>query len=66
MPVYPEYEKLTPEAPVNAIGIQKFQNMHQGEAAQQDQEDNKQGNEGEFNQPQEQHQTQPMQGQQAS
>lgn len=52
---YPNGEMLSLKSPPNASTIMKLQNMHQGEAAQNDQEENQQGNDEEFNQPQEQH-----------
>ena len=55
VPVYPVSEILSLKAPVNASAIQRLQNMHQGEATQQDQEGNQQGNGEEFVQPQEHH-----------
>lgn len=50
--VYSDDEILSLKAPLSASIIRKLQNMHQGEAAQNDQQENQQGNEEEFNQPQ--------------
>lgn len=66
VPVYPDDEMLNPKAPLKASAIRTLQNMHQWEVIQNDQEENQHGNEEEFNQKQEQHQSQPIQGQQAS
>lgn len=49
--VYPDDNMLSLKAPLNASIIRKLQNMHRGEAAQHDQEENQQGNDEELNQP---------------
>lgn len=45
---YPEDETIIPKAPLNVSAIRRLENMHQGEAAQ---EDNQAGNNEEFNRP---------------
>lgn len=49
MSVYSDDEILSLKAPLNASAIQRLQNMHKGEVAQNDQEENQQGNNDEFN-----------------
>ncbi|KAI5417706.1 hypothetical protein KIW84_042356 [Lathyrus oleraceus] len=44
VPAYPDDEMIRPKAPINAHAIRRLQNMHQGEVAQNDQEDNQAGN----------------------
>ncbi|KAI5442674.1 hypothetical protein KIW84_011636 [Lathyrus oleraceus] len=60
VPAYPDDEMISTKAPLNASAIRRLQNMHQGEASQNDQEDNKMGNEEGFYQPQVQNQQQQM------
>lgn len=51
VPIYPDDEIITPKAPLNASAIRRLQNMHQEEAAQNDQQDNQPGIDEGFNQP---------------
>ncbi|KAI5391744.1 hypothetical protein KIW84_076524 [Lathyrus oleraceus] len=66
VPVYPDDEMISLKAPLTALAIRRLQNMHQGEAAQNDPEDNQAGNDEGLYQPQVKHQPHQMQGQQAS
>ncbi|KAI5414880.1 hypothetical protein KIW84_040367 [Lathyrus oleraceus] len=51
VPVYPDDKMISLKALINASDIRRLQNMHQGEAAQNDQQDNQAGNDEEFDQP---------------
>ena len=42
--VYPNDEMISPKSPIKASAIRRLQNMDQGEAAQNDQQDNQVGN----------------------
>ncbi|KAI5400875.1 hypothetical protein KIW84_065645 [Lathyrus oleraceus] len=54
--VYPEDENISPKAPLSASFIRRLQNMHQGEAAQNDQQETQVGNDEGFYEPQAQQQ----------
>ncbi|KAI5403936.1 hypothetical protein KIW84_051183 [Lathyrus oleraceus] len=53
VPIYPDDEMISPKEPFNASAIRRLQNMHQGEVAQNDQEDNHDGNDEGLYQPHE-------------
>lgn len=50
--VYPNDEMISPKSPIKASSIRRLQNMDQGKAAQNDQQDNQVGNDEGSDQPQ--------------